>query len=276
MGCSGSKAAEETRNAPSDVKSQPAPIASTRKKGSEDPPVARDKQGSKQQVASSPAQNAASASGSNVTEANEIPLEVLEDAFARASLENGCHLASVAELSAALRILKVPLDGVDVDALFEAAMSSESALDLSAFILLVNRPEVEGALRVGGTASTATSFAKVPQSDAAGAPAAVLSQPPSAVQFDVTAEHLMAFGKALEAATDDGFVRTAPQLQAALAALGKDVDAVEAEVLFGIADVEVYEAGAEACVGLREFATLCAKIGLNPLDDARPAEQERI
>jgi len=208
----------------------------------------------------------------------DAQLARIGDAFQRAASRKDA-LGNVAELAAALRVLHISLDGLDTDSLFDDGQT-DGVVDLTAFIVLVNRPAVAGRMGARNLRAGSGGALHHPTAGACSevlTPAAALATPPaktqlkrapSEKQFAVCAEHLLEFGSALEASSTDGFVRTPFELQTALGALGKQVDGMEADVLFDIVEKERYVEGTEPCVGLQEFASLCAKIGVNPLSSA--------
>ena len=182
-------------------------------------------------------------------------LAPLRHAFLRAS-GGKSTLNSEAEFVAALRILNCNPSAADAHTLFSEAQA-DGSLDLAAFVVILNR-RVAHDLRTAETATSSSATLSVPSK-------APLVREPSSLQFAVTPEHLMAYSDALQVADHDGFVRSPLALQQALAALGKEVDAVEAAVLYDVGDKGVYEEGSTPCIGLTEFASLCAKIGVDPL-----------
>ena len=206
----------------------------------------------KKSAASAGEENSVASPGSD-----QAQLAQFQNAFLRATGNSGADITTVAVLSAALRILHVSLDATDVDDIFQEACA-DGTLDLSGFIVLVNRSVIANLLL------PATEVEANPSVSAVNPAESSLALDASSLKFKVTPEHMMSFSSALSTASDDGFVRTPSELQTALSVLSSHVDMMEAEVLFDISEKYVYFEGGSMCIGLHEFATLCAKIGVEP------------
>ena len=157
-------------------------------------------------------------------------LKKITEAYHRAC-NNGRGLTSAAELATALRLLKLSYNSSGLAALLaEADNDGDGELDLPEFIMLVHRPDLDSLLR---------------------------RSVPAAPAVHVAVEHLMGYSHVLQAATNDGFIRTPEDLQGAFAALRAPIDSIEARVLFD-------HHAQSGCIGLDEFAPICAKRDLLP------------